>query len=158
MIVTKVIQYNMFCLLRIYVELKCLRKVVQVATKTLKIKFIKCDRRLLRSCFIFGERNNVIFRVQAFCTFASLPLLESFACTQKTIIKKIFRKHLRFSTNLLFNEFKVHDIRQLYLKTLFLYIKDNNNYIFNSIEHSYPTQDQLLFRYVVNRSIMFKIL
>lgn len=120
MIVTKVIQCKRFCLLSIYVVLKCLRKVVQVATKTFKIKFIKCDRRLLRSCFIFGERNNVIFRVQAFCTFATLPLLESLACTQQTIIKKIFRKHLRYSTNLLFNEFKVHDIRQLYLKTLFL--------------------------------------
>lgn len=85
---------------------KCSRKVVQVATKTFKIKCIKSDRQLLRSCFIFWRRNNVIFRIQPLCTFASLPLLESLAFTQKSIIKVIFRKHLRYSTNLLLMSWK----------------------------------------------------
>lgn len=109
-------------------NLKCPRKVLQVATKTFKIKCIKSDRQLLRSGFIFGDRNNVIFRIQTFCTFASLPLLESLAFTQKTIIKMIFRKHLRYSTNLLFNEFKVHYIRVIFKNVVPLHQKRKNTY------------------------------
>lgn len=41
---------------------------------------------------------------------ASLPILESLAITQKVILKKQFR----YSAHLIFYEFKVHDIRQLY--------------------------------------------
>jgi hypothetical protein len=68
--------------------------------------------------------------------------------TQKSIIKAALNKHWQYPTELLFDEFKVFNIRQLYLKTLVLYIHNNRQSLFHYTLHSYST------RYASNSGII----
>lgn len=110
MIVTKVIQYKRFCLLSTYVKFKTSKKGSSSCNWDFQNKMYQIWSATFEILFYIWGAKNVIFRIQAFCTFASLLLLESLAFTQNKIITVIFRKHLRSSTNLFFNEFKVHYI------------------------------------------------
>ena len=81
----------------------------------------------------------------------SSNILEPLGTTQRSIIKAILKKPNRYPTNLLFSEFPVLNIRQLYIKTLLLYIKTNKGKIFHDIEHLYPTRHRTNFGYRMPR-------
>jgi len=65
--------------------------------------------------------------------------------TQKSIIKAALNKPRMFSTELLFDEFKVFTIHQLYLRSLILYIFMNRDTIFQKSVHSYSTRSAANF-------------
>lgn len=70
-------------------------------------------------------------------------ILSPLEITQKSIIKAALQKNSRFPTDLLFEEFKVLNISQLYLRTIISYIFKNKENLFNEITHSYSTRTAL---------------
>jgi hypothetical protein len=62
---------------------------------------------------------------------------------QKIIIKAALHKPIRSPTDLLFEEFKVFNITQLFVRTLLIYIFKNNFEIFSSISHGCFTRSTL---------------
>jgi len=75
---------------------------------------------------------------------ASASVLEPLAVTQCSIMKTILKKNQRYPTYLLFRDFPVPNIRQLYLKTLLIHIKENKNKIFISSTHQYQTRNKII--------------
>jgi hypothetical protein len=73
---------------------------------------------------------------------ASASVLEPLAVTQRSIIKTILFKNPRYPSHLLYQDFSVLNIRQLYIKTLLIYIKVNKN-IFTPTTHNYDTRNKL---------------
>jgi hypothetical protein len=73
---------------------------------------------------------------------SSSAVLKPLAVSQKAIMKKILRRSARYPTQLLFQEFPVLNIRQLYIKNLAIYILKNRN-IFTNIEHNYHTRNRM---------------
>lgn len=67
-------------------------------------------------------------------------ILSPLEIIQKTIIKAALKKNRRFPTELLFEEFKVLNISQLYIRSLIMYIYNNKDTMFNQISHSYSTR------------------
>jgi len=59
---------------------------------------------------------------------------------QKSILKSALNKSRRYPTDLLFDEFEVFNIPQLYVKSLILYIFKTNYHLFQPISHSYSTR------------------
>jgi len=78
---------------------------------------------------------------------ASTSVLEPLFVTQKSIIKIINRLNLRFPSELLFVNFRVLSIRQLFIKNLLIYIKENKDHIFSESTHQYNTRSKLNFGY-----------
>jgi hypothetical protein len=70
---------------------------------------------------------------------------------QKTIIKAALHKPIRSPTDLLFEEFKVFNITQLFVRTLLIYIFKNNFEIFSSISHGRFTRSTINSGIVVPR-------
>jgi hypothetical protein len=70
----------------------------------------------------------------------STAVLEPLAVTQRALIKTILKKPVRYPTEELFLEFRVYNVRQLYIKTLVLFIRNNKNPIFQNLEHHYSTR------------------
>jgi hypothetical protein len=60
--------------------------------------------------------------------------------TQKMILKAALGKNLLYPSDFIFNEFKVLDVRQLYVKNLLLYLFKYPNGIYEDIQHQYPTR------------------
>ena len=69
-------------------------------------------------------------------------ILNPLQITQKSIIKAALQKSRRFSTNELFDKFKVFDIRQLYIKCLSVYAFKNNYNFLHRNEHGHATRYQ----------------
>jgi hypothetical protein len=65
--------------------------------------------------------------------------------TQKSIIKAALNKPRMYPTELLFEEFKVFTIHQLYLRSLILYIHQNKDSIFKKTVHPYSTRSAINF-------------
>lgn len=59
---------------------------------------------------------------------------------QKKIIKIILHKPLRYPTELLFDDFKVFNMSQLYIRTILLYIYKNKQSMFSQTNHNYSTR------------------
>ncbi|XP_039300244.1 uncharacterized protein LOC120355682 [Nilaparvata lugens] len=66
--------------------------------------------------------------------------LEPLSVTQRTIIKKILKKEPRYPTSLLFSDFPVLNLRQLYIKTLLTYIRKHKIELLSNIQHNYQTR------------------
>lgn len=78
---------------------------------------------------------------------ATVGVLEPLAVTQRAIIKTILSRNRRYSSSLLYNDFQVFTIRQLYVSNLLFYIHRNKNSIFSTMQHDYPTRSRTLFNY-----------
>ena len=75
------------------------------------------------------------------CAFKSI--LNKLFITQKSIIKAGIGRGRRYPTDALFNEFKVFDIRQLYIRTLATYIFKHSHEHFEKVSHEYPTRSAM---------------
>ena len=63
--------------------------------------------------------------------------------TQKSILKAALKKPLRYSTNLLFQDFTVLDVRQLFIKVLLCHaIKNNFDFLWKS-DYEYLTRHNI---------------
>lgn len=82
---------------------------------------------------------------------ASANVLEPLAVTQRAIIKSILRKPSMYPTLQLFEEFPVHNIRQLFIKTLLLYIRNNKKSLFTITVHNYSTRNRANLGYQTPR-------
>lgn len=80
---------------------------------------------------------------------ASSAVLEPLAVTQRAIIKTILNKGKRYSTQTLYNDFPVHTVRKIYLKTLLTYIYKNKNKILSPIDHLYLTRNRLNYGFAI---------
>jgi hypothetical protein len=87
----------------------------------------------------------------------SASALRPIAVTQRTLIKIILHKPLRFPTEQLFSEFRVLDIRQIYIKTLLIFAKTYKTSIFTEIQHNYPTRHRLNFGFDTPRSTLSSV-
>jgi len=68
--------------------------------------------------------------------------IQHICVTQKLIIKSALQKHIRYSTDLLFQNFAVLDVRQLFIKVLILYSFKNNFGFLERHGHRYLTRRQ----------------
>ena len=71
---------------------------------------------------------------------AGKTILEPLNVTQKSVIKAALGLGRRHPSEELYNTFNVLNIRQLYIKTLLLYVKKNHLIIFTPIHHGYETR------------------
>lgn len=67
--------------------------------------------------------------------------LSSLEVVQKWLLKIIFNKNILHSTDLLFSEMNIFDLRQLYFLNLVINIHKEKIYI-NQLNHPYPTRSQ----------------
>lgn len=122
-------------------------------------------KNLLRKCiFAFNQLNGVLTvgqcrtvyyaYVQSLLQYgilgwggASSSILEPLAVSQRTIIKAVLKRNHRYPSALLFEEFPVLNIRQLFIKTLLSYIKNNKTEILVEIPHNYPTRHKINYGY-----------
>ncbi len=82
---------------------------------------------------------------------ASPSVLEPLAVAQRSLIKVLLKKDRRYPSTLLFQEFKVLNIRQLFVKTLLIFIRFNKDDIFSEIQHNYQTRHRLQFGFETPR-------
>uniref|UniRef100_A0A1B6FP21 Reverse transcriptase domain-containing protein n=1 Tax=Cuerna arida TaxID=1464854 RepID=A0A1B6FP21_9HEMI len=68
-------------------------------------------------------------------------VIQPLEITQKCIMKTALRKDIRYSTDLLFDEFRVFNLTQLYIRVLTMFIFKNKNQIFTKIEHGHNTRN-----------------
>lgn len=78
-------------------------------------------------------------------------VLEPLLVTQKLLIKTLLNKALRYPTNLLFAEFPVLSVRQLFIKNLLTYLHDKKDLIFQNIQHQHYTRNRHNFGYFIPR-------
>lgn len=69
--------------------------------------------------------------------------LQPLIITQKSIIKAALKKPRRYSTEELFREMKVFDIRQIYVRTLLIYIFKKSDIVFETNAHEHNTRNCL---------------
>ena len=67
--------------------------------------------------------------------------LQPLIVTQKAIIKAALGRCRRYSTESLFNDFRVLDVRQLFVRTILTYIYDHSGQIFENVTHNYATRN-----------------
>lgn len=82
---------------------------------------------------------------------ASSSLLEPLAVAQRKIIKLILRRNMRYPSNLLYTEFTVLTLRQLFVKDLLLHIRRNKAKIFVVLNHNLVTRNRLEFGFEIPR-------
>ena len=82
---------------------------------------------------------------------ASCNVLEPLAVTQRALIKIILKKGPRYPTNMLFSEFRVFNIRQLFIKTVLMFVRQNISSLFTEVDHSYETRNRSNFGYQIPR-------
>jgi hypothetical protein len=70
-------------------------------------------------------------------------VLSPLSIIQKIIIKTALNRPRMYSTDALFQEFKVSTVTQLYIKTLILYIYKRKSTLFCNIEHNYLTRSAI---------------
>lgn len=70
-------------------------------------------------------------------------ILETIAITQRAILNLVLKKNQRFPS-VLNSEFPVMNIRQLFIKTLFVHIQLNKNTPFPEIQHQHPTRKSFI--------------
>src|SRR5436190_17769219 len=68
-------------------------------------------------------------------------LLEPLTIIQKTILKMGFGKPRRYSTELLYRESGVLSVRQLYIKTILIFVRCNRELVITPINHNYYTRN-----------------
>jgi len=71
---------------------------------------------------------------------ASLNVLEPLAVTQRAIIRTILKLGPRYPSGLILPEFRVLNVRQLYIKSLVIFISFNKKELFVDTDHSYETR------------------
>jgi hypothetical protein len=79
---------------------------------------------------------------------ASSAALEPVAVAQRAIIKTCLKRDYRYPTDLIYQEFQVFSIRQLYIKVLLTFIYYNKTLLFNNPVHEHNT------RYINNVGIL----
>src|SRR5436190_18364200 len=67
--------------------------------------------------------------------------LQPLMITQKAILKAALGRRRRYSTELLFDDFKVFDIRQLFVRTALTYLFSTAGQLFDNVRHSYATRN-----------------
>jgi hypothetical protein len=82
----------------------------------------------------------------------SAAALQPLAVTQRSLIKIILNKPIRFPSEQLFSEFRVLDIRQIYIKTILIFAKSYKTEIFTELRHNYPTRHRLNFGFDIPRA------
>jgi hypothetical protein len=122
------------------------------------IRYVK--NKLRKYSFIFSNLNKVLAPdliktvhftyVQSLLQYGILAwggafpsIISPLEISQKSIIKAALNKSRMYPTELLFEEFKVFSIHQLYLRSLLSYIYQNKDIIFQRIAHSYPTRSAI---------------
>jgi hypothetical protein len=115
--------------------------------------------RIRRFLYAFGQMGRVMTVAQCrsvYCAYvqslleygilawggSASTILKPLAVSQKAIMKKILKKSVRYPTHILFQDFPVLNIKQLYVKNLAIYIFKNRN-MFTNIEHNYQTRNRL---------------
>jgi hypothetical protein len=73
---------------------------------------------------------------------ASVNTLRPVTVSQRALIKALLSKKQRFPTTLLFQEFPVLNVKQLFIKNLLTYIC-KNGLNFTEVQHDYPTRNRL---------------
>jgi hypothetical protein len=68
-------------------------------------------------------------------------VLQPLIITQKAVLKAGLGRSRRYPTNLLFSEMDVLNPRQLFLKTIIVYLLKNKDNIFTPVGHNYPTRN-----------------
>lgn len=113
--------------------------------------------KLRRFVYIFFSLNKIISPkllktvyyayVQSLLQYGILAWGGAFKCyksvlatLQNSVIRAALNRPLRYSTSLLYDEFKVFTINQLYTRALALYIFKNKFFMFNAISHNYSTR------------------
>lgn len=81
----------------------------------------------------------------------SSTALEPLAVTQRSIIKTILKKNSRYPTDLLFQDFPVLNIRQLFIKNMLLFVRTNKEHIFTVTQHDYSTRIRNNYGYEIPR-------
>ena len=66
--------------------------------------------------------------------------LHPLVITQKSIIKAALGKCRRYSSDALFDEFRVLDIRQLFVRTVLTYLHRHTGQMFDNVTHNYGTR------------------
>lgn len=61
--------------------------------------------------------------------------------TQKAILKAALSRHRRYSSEALFAEISVMDVRQLFVRVVLTYIFKNSGNMFEYVNHQYPTRN-----------------
>ena len=67
--------------------------------------------------------------------------LQPIIVTQKAIIKAALGRCRRYSTQSLFDEFKVLDVRQLFVRTILTYIYNHAGLLFENVTHEHATRN-----------------
>ena len=67
--------------------------------------------------------------------------LQPLIITQKAIIKAAIGRRRRYSTESMFNEFKVLDVRQLFVRTVLTYIYNHAEQLFDNVTHDHATRN-----------------
>ena len=68
-------------------------------------------------------------------------IIEPLVITQKAIMKAALGRRRRYSTDLLFDEFRVLDIRQLFIKNVLNYLYRHADELFDNITYGYATRN-----------------
>lgn len=75
---------------------------------------------------------------------ANKTILKPLITVQKTIIKSALRKPRRYSSDLLFQEMRVLDVKQLYVKAILMHTYHNRDNMFEAVGHRYGTRGSVL--------------
>jgi hypothetical protein len=120
------------------------------------MEYLKCRVRKLIYAFkqlkevlpIYQLRMIYFAYVQSILTYgilawggASSYALRAVGVAQRAIIKTCLGRDSRYPTELAYQEFQVLDVRQLYIKTLLIFIRGNKGSIFNPLNHHYHTRN-----------------
>src|SRR5436190_12382610 len=67
--------------------------------------------------------------------------IEPLVITQKAIMKAALGRSRRYSTDALFDEFRVFDIRQLFIRTVLTYVYRHAGQLFDNVTFTYATRN-----------------
>jgi hypothetical protein len=112
-----------------------LRKLIYVFTQLNQI----LNENEIKTVYFSFAQSNLLYGILVWGG-ANKTLIESLFIIQKLIIKSAFNKHRRYSTELLFRETKLLSLRQLYIKTILIFIYNHKEQIVTPVTHHYNTR------------------
>lgn len=120
-------------------------------TKTLrsmlfKFKYLRklLDTYHLRIIYFALVESRIQYAVLSWGGVAATHL-KKFETMQKRILKIMYRKEPTFSSNLLFVQARIFDVRQIFLNNILTHIHKNKN-LLNNIDHEHFTRKKRISR------------
>src|SRR5436190_7347249 len=116
------------------------------------IKYI--NKKLRKMIYVFSQLRNILNKQELLMTYyayvqsilergtitwggAYKTTIEPLFITQKAIIKAALGRRRRYSTDALFDEFRVLDIRQLFIRTVLTYVYRRAGQLFDNVTFTY---------------------